>query len=57
VIEAFKESVMKGLLCLLCGFYTLYYAFFDFEHDKKWPIIGGWLGAASLGAVLMQTMK
>ncbi|HRF59872.1 MAG TPA: hypothetical protein PLH94_08170 [Fimbriimonadaceae bacterium] len=39
VIDAFKDSILKGLLCLLCGLYYLWYAFFDFEHDNKWLIV------------------
>lgn len=39
LIEAFKDEIWKGVLCLLCGLYFLYYALFDFEHDKKWPIV------------------
>jgi hypothetical protein len=39
LIEAFKDEIWKGVLCLLCGLYFLYYALFDFEHDNKWPIV------------------
>lgn len=53
LIDAFKNEVWKGLLCLFCGFYTLYYAFVEFNHEKKWTIIGCWLGAGILGAILI----
>jgi hypothetical protein len=39
LIEAFKDEIWKGVLCLLCGLYMLYYALFDFEHENKWLVI------------------
>ena len=54
LIDAFKDSILKGFLCLLCGFYTLYYAFVEFDHEKKWPIVGAWIGSGVIGAVLFQ---
>jgi hypothetical protein len=53
LIEAFKSAVWKGILCLVtCGLYMLYFAFAEFTHDKKWMIIGGWLGAGILSGIL-----
>ena len=34
-IDGFKKAVWKGLLCLCCFPYTLYYGFTEFEHPKK----------------------
>jgi hypothetical protein len=45
VIHAFKNSILKGVLCILicCWVYTLYYALVEFDHEKKWLIVIGWL--------------
>lgn len=39
LIDAFQDSVWKGLLFFLCGLYGLYYALFEFEHENKWLIV------------------
>lgn len=39
VVDAFKNSILKGILCLLCGLYYLWYAFVDFKHESKWVIV------------------
>lgn len=53
LIDAFRDEIWKGILFLLCGFYGLYYAIFDFEHDNKWPIvIGAFAGSAIVGGLL-----
>lgn len=51
IIEAFKDSILEGILCILCGLYLLYYSLFKFEHDKKWLIVSGIIifSAASYG--------
>ncbi|MFT5092296.1 MAG: benzodiazapine receptor [Planctomycetaceae bacterium] len=49
LIDAFKKEVIKGVLCLCLPFYILYYAFTQFEHEKKGMIIGGWLGGTIVG--------
>lgn len=41
IVEAFRDEIWKGFLTLLCGLYWLYYVFFDFEDDNKWPIVLG----------------
>lgn len=47
LIDAFRDEVWKGFVSLLCGFYFLYYALFEFEHDNKWQlIIGSFAGSA-----------
>lgn len=43
LIDAFKDAIWKGLVGLLCGLYLIYYAFVEFDHEKKWLIILGWL--------------
>jgi len=39
LIDAFQDSIVKGILCLFCPLFGLYYALFDFDHDNKWLII------------------
>lgn len=54
LIEAFKDQIWKGLVCLLCGFYMLYYAIFDFEHENKWLLVLLWLGGGGIAAGIMR---
>ena len=49
LIDAFKNEWWKGLLCLLCGIYMLYYAFTEFQNERKPLILALWLGALVLG--------
>jgi len=49
LIDAFKKEVIKGVLCLCIPFYILYYAFAQFEHEKKGMIIGVWLLGSIVG--------
>ena len=51
LIDAFKDEVWKGFVGLFCSLYLLYYAFIEFDHDKKWLIVGLWLGGGTLGAI------
>lgn len=53
LIEAFKSAVWKGIVGLFCGLYLLYFAFTEFQHEKKGMIIAGWLVAGILGGVLI----
>ncbi len=39
LIQAFNDSLWKGILALLCGLYWLYYAIFEFTHEHKWAIV------------------
>lgn len=41
VVEAFRDEPWKGFLGFLCGFYLLYFALAEWDHDQKWPIIMG----------------
>lgn len=52
LIDAFKDAIWKGLVSIFCcGLYLLYYAFAEFDHPKKWQIIGGWLGGIVLANI------
>lgn len=51
LIDAFKNAVWKGLLGFFCGFYLLYYAFVEFQNEKKTQIIAAWLGSAIVGGI------
>lgn len=53
LIDAFKESVGQGLLCMFVPLYILYYAFARYSGSKKGLVITGWLGANAVGATLM----
>lgn len=52
LIDAFNDELWKGLVGLFCGLYLLYYALFEFDHEKKWLIIAGWLLGGTIGGVL-----
>lgn len=52
LIDAFNDEIWKGLVGLFCGLYLLYYALFEFDHEKKWPIVAGWLLCGTIGGVL-----
>ena len=41
LIDAFQDEIWKGVVCLLCGFYFLYYALFEFDHENKWLLVIG----------------
>jgi hypothetical protein len=51
LIDAFKNEVWKGVVSLFCWLYLLYYAFAEFQHEKKVQIILGWLLAPFAGLV------
>ncbi|MEP6755531.1 MAG: hypothetical protein ABJA67_08530 [Chthonomonadales bacterium] len=53
LIDAFKNEVWKGILCIVCGFYALYYALVEFEHEYKWQIIAADILCAIGGIALM----
>jgi hypothetical protein len=57
LIEAFKDEVWKGFVCLLCGFYMLWYAFTDFEHDNKWGVVLGWLFGSVIASGLFNLIR
>jgi len=41
LIDAFKNSVLKGLICIFCCFYYFWYALFEFQHENKFLIVLG----------------
>lgn len=43
LISAFQDDVGKGFLCLCVPFYVLFYAFSEFDHEKKELILTLWL--------------
>ncbi|HLO97311.1 MAG TPA: hypothetical protein VK171_01840 [Fimbriimonas sp.] len=43
LLHAFQTSVLKGFICLLCWFYLVYYAIFEFKHEQKNDILAGWV--------------
>lgn len=53
LIAAFQDAVWKGLVFLLCGFYALYYMFFEFDHENKWGIVAG----ALLGGIVCAALQ
>lgn len=53
IVDAFQDEIWKGLLCFFCGVYTLYYAFVEYDHDRKWLIVFGWLIPTLVGSFLM----
>ncbi len=57
LIEAFKDAVWKGFVCILCGLYFLYYAFVEFDHDKKWSIVAGSLLGGFVSAIFQYMAK
>jgi hypothetical protein len=57
LIGAFQDEVWKGLVSLLCWLYLLYYALFEFDHDKKWGIVIGLLAPSILAAILTLSGK
>ena len=55
LIDMFKDEIWKGIVGLICGLYALYYALFEFDHERKWPIVIGAIfgGAVSAGLQLL----
>lgn len=52
LIDAFQDEWWKGLLCLLCPLYLIYYMFVEFEHEYKWQIIlTYWIGSFVSGSL------
>ena len=55
LIAAFQDAIWKGIVGFFCGFYLLYFMFFEFEHEKKGLIIAGNLLGGILGYFLFRT--
>ena len=52
IVEAFQDEIWKGILCLVCGIYMLYYALFELDHELKWGVIIVMLGSGAAGAYI-----
>jgi len=52
LVHAFRRSLGTGFMVLCLPVYTPYYAFSQFEHPWKGPLVAGWLGGFVLGVVL-----
>ena len=37
--EAFQDETWKGVACLFCGIYALYYAAREWDHEYQWPVL------------------
>ena len=54
IVEAFQNDTWAGVFCIVCGLYAIYYAIFEFDHDRKWLIVGGALGGTFLSALFYE---
>jgi uncharacterized membrane protein YfcA len=54
LVEAFKEEVIQGVLCLCVPCYALYYAFARLDSPHKNIILILWLGCGIPGNILLQ---
>ncbi len=52
LVHAFRRSLGTGVMVLCVPVYTPYYAFSQFEHRFKGPLVAGYLGGFVLGVVL-----
>jgi translocator protein len=52
LVHAFGRSVGTGFMVLCLPVYAPYYAFSQFEHRFRGPLLFGWLGGTVLGVVL-----
>ena len=52
LIEAFKVSLVEGLLCLCIPCYMLYFIIAKLEHPQKGIMVGMWLGGTVIGIAL-----
>lgn len=57
LVDAFKDSIWKGFLGLLCGLYLIYYALVDFEHDNKLLIVIVAFFGSTIGAGFMSLAR
>jgi len=49
--HAWRRSVGTATLVLLVPGYAPWYAFSQFEHPQKGPVLGAWLGGHGLAAM------
>lgn len=52
ILHAFRRSVGTGFLVLLVPCYVLYYAFSQFEHERKGVVVGVFVGCGAMAAML-----
>src|SRR5690242_10617289 len=53
LVEAFKDEVLQGILCLCVPCYVFYYGFARLDSPQKPLILGLWLGCGIPGAILL----
>ena len=52
IMDAFENELYMGLLCLVFWPYMLWYTFAEFDHEKKWLMVGLSLFGYALGGLL-----
>lgn len=52
LIDAFKTSLLKGLLSFFCCIYYVWYALVEFQHENKLLIVLGSFFGGGVGGVL-----
>ena len=55
LIDAFQNEIWKGVVFLICGLYSLYYTFAEFDHEYKWPIVLTYFFGGIVGFVLISS--
>lgn len=53
IMDAFDNELYRGLLCLVFFPYMIWYAFAEFDHERKWWMVGAWMFGTSLGTLLL----
>lgn len=53
LVHAFRRSLGTGVMVLCVPCYNLFYAFSQFEHPRKGPLLAGYIGALALGGFLL----
>jgi hypothetical protein len=53
LVHAFRRSLGTGVMVLLIPFFTLFYAFEQFEHRLKGWVVAGYLGSLGVTAGLL----
>ena len=56
LVDAFRKSLVQGLLCLFVPLYVLYWGFAKFESPQRRTIMWIWLGAPALALALGMIM-
>jgi benzodiazapine receptor len=53
LVHAFRRSLGTGVMVLCVPCYNVYYAFSQFEHPRKGPLLAAYLGCLALGGFLL----